>query len=386
MRPDDFVATTLAGLEEVLAAEIKELGGENVRILRRAVAFNGGTSLLYKLNFSLRTAIRILLNIKTIRLSSESDLYNGVYQLPWQDYFKSGKTIAVKAAMNSSFFDNSHYVELKVKDAIVDKLRDKTGRRPDVNAREPDISIHVHLHNKMADISLDSSGIPLFKRGYRLDGYEAPLNEVLAAGMILMTGWKGDSDFMDPMCGSGTLAIEAAMIAKGIPPGVLRKSFAFQNWLDYDESLYHRVVENLMVSREFKHKVYASDISADALRAAGKNVREALLEDVIDLSRKDFFETRPVSGDGMIVLNPPYGERIIQENINDFYEKIGNHLKSAYPGYKAWILSANHSAIRYIGLKPFRKISLLNGKLDCRYLGFDLFRGKRADFLSALQK
>jgi putative N6-adenine-specific DNA methylase len=378
----EFIATTLTGLEEVLEKEILDLGGEDTKIYRRAVSFRGGLALLYKLNFSLRTALRILYKLKTFRMKTEEDYYKGLSLIPWEDYFRNSKTISVKAVINSPVINNSHYASLKAKDAIVDRFRDRTGKRPDVDVRNPDILINVHVDNQFVDVSLDSSGEPLFKRGYRIDGFEAPVNEVLAAGMILLTGWKGDSDFIDPMCGSGTLSIEAAMIAKSIPAGVLRSSFAFQNWNDYDEDLYRRMVESMMVSREFNHKIFASDISVEACNAAKKNVKEALLEDIIQLKTRDFFETGGVKEPGLIILNPPYGERMQQEKINEFYKKIGDHLKFEYSGHTAWILSANREALKFIGLRPAEKKDLVNGQLKCKYQKYELFKGKRIDFLS----
>lgn len=378
----EFTATTLAGLENVLEKEIIDLGGQNTRIYRRAVSFEGGLSIMYKMNLGLRTALRVLYKIKTFRLRTESDYYRGIKSIPWEDYFESSKTIAVKAVVSSSLFNNSQFAALKAKDALVDRFREKSGSRPDVDIKSPEINIHIHVDNQFVDVSLDSSGEPLFKRGYRVDGFEAPLNEVLAAGMILMTGWEGDSDFIDPMCGSGTLSIEAAMIARNIPPAVLRKSFSFQNWRHYDEELYIRNAESLMVSKDFNYNIYTFDISARASKAAEKNFKQALLDDVLKPVTKDFFDTRAMNKEGLIIVNPPYGERIRQEKINEFYKKIGDHLKFEFSGYSAWILSANKEALKFIGLKPESKMDLLNGRLKCKYQKYDLFKGKRADFIS----
>ena len=377
----NFVATTLFGLEEILAREIQEQGGEDIRVYRRAVSFTGGISLMYKMNFNLRTAIRVLWKIKHIKLKSEKDLYNGVYSVPWEDLFSSGRSIAVNSAVASPFFNNSHYVSLKVKDAIVDRFRDKKGRRPDVDIDSPDVVINVHIHQANVDVSLDSSGDPLFKRGYRQSGYQAPVNEVLAAAMIKMTGWDGNSDFIDPMCGSGTLSTEAAMIAKNIPPGVLRKSFAFSNWENFDQELYSRIVEKSMVSREFNHRIFASDISAEAVDITRQNVSKALLDDLINIRKQDFFESKAFSDQGMIIINPPYGERISVARLSEFYKKIGDHLKHHYQGHTAWVLSSNLEALKHFGLRPGKKIDLLNGKIKCKYLMFELFRGKRGEFL-----
>lgn len=384
MIKSQFVATTLKGLEEVLETEIRELGGEDIRKLRRAVSFTGGLSLMYKMNFALRTALRILYQIGSVRLKRDTDLYRNIFRIEWEKYIAKNKTIAVKAVVNSTMYNNSHYVALRVKDAIVDRMREKTGTRPDVDVKNPDIPVHVHIDKDILNISLDSSGEPLYKRGYRTRSLEAPLNEVLAAGMILMTGWKGDTNFIDPMCGSGTIPIEAAMIAKGIPPGIFRKSYSFQNWVDYDEGLYSRLIETLMVSKAFEHKIYASDISAKAVNVTRKNIEAALLEDIIDVSVQDFFDRKPHNDEGLLIMNPPYGERIKQDRINTFYEKIGNHLKTHYAGFNAWLLSSNFDAIKKIGLKPSKKKDLVNGNLDCKFIKYELFKGKRSDFLKTL--
>lgn len=384
MIKSQFVATTLKGLEDVLETEIRELGGEDIRKLRRAVSFTGGLSLMYKMNFALRTALRVLYQIRSVRLKKDTDLYRSIFRIEWEKYISENKTIAVKAVVNSTMYNNSHYVALRVKDAIVDRMREKTAKRPDVDVKNPDIPIHVHIDRDILNVSLDSSGEPLYKRGYRTQSLEAPLNEVLAAGMILMTGWKGDTNFIDPMCGSGTIPIEAAMIAKGIPPGIFRKSYSFQSWVDYDEELYSRLVEGLMVSKAFGHTIYASDISAKAVNVTRKNIEAALLEDIIEVSVQDFFDRKPHNDEGLILMNPPYGERIKQDRINIFYEKIGDHLKTHYAGFDAWLLSSNFEAIKKIGLKPSKKKDLVNGNLDCKFLKYELFKGKRSIFLKSV--
>ncbi len=381
-----FVATTLFGLESILAEEIESKGGENISIFHRAVSFRGGIALLYKMNYSLRTAIRVLWKVKYIKLKTEQDLYDGVFSVPWEEYFSSSKTIAVNSVVNTPFFNNSLFVSLRVKDAIVDRFREKTGIRPDVDIENPMVVINVHIHQGNVDISLDASGTPLFKRGYRLSGSLAPLNEVLAAGMIKISGWDGESDFVDPMCGSGTLSVEAAMIAKNIPPGVFRKSFAFQNWYNYDEELYLKIVENEMKSKEFKHKILASDISAEAIEVAEVNIKNAQLDDIIILEKKDFFETEGGSDTGILIINPPYGERISIARLSEFYKKIGDKLKKSYQGYNAWVLSSNLEGLKHFGLKPGMKKDLLNGQIKCKYLNFELFKGKRNDFLRSINE
>ncbi len=379
MRGDNYVATTLFGLEEVLAGELERLGINEYQSFQRAIKFKASKAQLYKLNLSLRTAIRILLNIRSFKAVNEDNLYDGIYNIDWKEYFLPGKTIAVRTAVSSNYFNNSHYVSLKVKDAIVDRFRDDVGRRPSVDTESADISINVHINGDRVDVSLDSSGDPLFKRGYRTKQYIAPLNEALAAGMILISGWDAKSDFIDPMCGSGTLPIEAALIARDIPPGIFRKSFSFMNWIDYDEELYTRILETLLVSKSFDHKIIGCDISINALELAKDNIGKALLDDFIELERKDFNDLRPQGESGIIIINPPYGERLRDEQIENFYKTIGDNLKKNFAGYTAWILSANMDAMKFIGLKPSFKKDLLNGKLKCKFNKYELFRGKRKD-------
>lgn len=378
-----FVATTLAGLEEVLSSELRDLGAEDIKSFQRAVRFKGSFALMYKANLNLRTALRILYELKSFPLRKESDLYDELFKMNWPVLFSPDKTISVHSAISTVVFNNSHYVSLKAKDAIADRFRKDTGRRPDVDTVNPDISIHIHIHDRRVDVSLDSSGIPLFKRGYRLNQHLAPLNEVLAAGMLLMSGWNGQSDFYDPMCGSGTLSVEAAMIAKGIPPGIMREKFSFMHWKDFDEGLFLRIRDSLMVSREFHHEILASDISPAAVEHAKENIRRARLEDLVKLSRKDFHTIGNVNQGSLIILNPPYGERISEADINDFYRKIGDSLKKNFSGSTAWILSGNPEALKFVGLKPDRKTDLLNAKIKCKYCRFVLFQGKREDFLSS---
>ncbi len=383
MAEDRLIATTFFGLEDVLAGELTELGAENVRTSRRAVLFSGSPALLYKLNLSLRTAIRVLMHVRSFTAGDEDRFYKSVYSIDWESYFSPERTIAVSSTVNSRYFSHSHYVSLKAKDAIADKFRKQTGKRPDVDVRHPDISVHIHINDSRVDISLDSSGDPLFKRGYRTGQFIAPLNESLAAGMILMTGWRGESDFIDPMCGSGTLPIEAAMIAMNVPPGILRKSFSFMNWRNYDEDLYTRIVDSVLVSKPFSHRIIGTDISAEAISLARENAARALLGDVISFERTDFMTLHPPGEKGILMMNPPYGERIREERIVDIYRSVGDRLKREFTGYQAWILSANLDAMKYIGLRPSVKKMLLNGRLKCRFCAYDLFKGKRKDQFDA---
>jgi len=338
---------------------------------------------MYKANICLRTALRILYEIKSFPLRKESDLYDQIYEIKWESYFSPDKTIAVHSAVSSQVFDNSHFVSLKAKDAIVDRFRALAGKRPDVDTENPEISIHVHIHDRRVDIALDSSGSPLFKRAYRLSQHIAPLNEVLAAGLILMSGWRGESDLLDPMCGSGTIAIEAALIAKGIPPSILRTDFAFMNWNDFDPVLYEKIRETLYVSKEFNFKIKASDISEKAVKSAQENIQRIMLDDVIELKQADFHQLNHKTDSPLtIIMNPPYDERIKEDDINMFYKSMGNTMKRNFAGSDAWILSGNPGALKFIGLKPEKKTDLLNAKIKCKFCHYKLFSGARKEFLS----
>jgi len=381
MLKETYVATTLFGLEEILAGELAEIGVEDIKVLRRAVSFKATNAQLYKVNLSLHTALRVLKTIRYFRANSEKELYDKIYNIAWTDYFTVKKSFAVTSSVSSDIFNHSHYVALKTKDAIVDKFRNKTNLRPSVDIKNPDISINIHISGNSVDVSMDSSGIPLFKRGYRKGMYTAPLNEVLAAGLLKLAGWKGDTDFYDPMCGSGTIAIEAALIAKGIPPGVFRDSFAFMNWNDFDEELYRRVFEGILTGKDFNHKIYASDVSADAVKMARDNVKNAKLDDLINISVTDIGDVCPHENKGFLLINPPYGERIREDNITELYQQIGNSFKRNFTGFDAWVFSANINALKYIGLKPSKKIDLRNAKLKCKLCQYEIFEGKRKDFL-----
>lgn len=374
MKKFKIVVKTFAGLEPVLARELHALGAESVVPERRAVTFVGDTSMLYKANFLLRSALKVLKPIAQFRVNHKDDLYSQAKKIPWTEYLTLGKTFSIDSTVQSELFANSMYVSLKVKDAIADYFRESVGKRPSVNPEDPDIRIHVYLMGDYCEISLDSSGESLHKRGYRIGQGEAPVNEVLAAGMILLSGWNGDSDFMDPMCGSGTLLIEAAMIAKGIPAGIYRKSFGFERWLDFDEQLFSNIY-NAEYDRECSARIFGSDISIQSCAIARANIKNAGLSKVIEVDTNDFLELAPPFESGIIVTNPPYGERLITRSIADLYKSVGDVLKQKYAGYTAWIISSSEEGFKNIGLKPARKIELFNGALPCSYRCFELFRG-----------
>ena len=374
MKKFKIVVKTFAGLEPVLAGELNALGAESVVPERRAVSFYGDTSMLYKANFLLRTALKVLKPIAQFKVNRNEDLYNQAKNIPWSDYMTLGKSFSIDSTMQSDLFANSMYVSLRVKDAIADYFRESVGKRPSVNVDDPDIRIHVYLMGDYCEISLDSSGESLHKRGYRIGQGEAPVNEVLAAGMILLSGWRGESDFLDPMCGSGTLLIEAAMIAKGIPAGIYRKSFGFERWIDFDEQLFSEIY-NGEYETESAVRIYGSDISAQSCAIASANIKNAGLSKLIEIDTKDFLELVPPFERGIIVTNPPYGERLITRSIANLYKSVGDTLKQKYAGFTAWIISSSEEGFKNIGLKPSHKIQLFNGALPCSYRSFELFAG-----------
>jgi putative N6-adenine-specific DNA methylase len=382
MKENEFIATTMFGLEEILAGELRELGASNVKVLNRAVSFSGSQAILYKVNIGTRTAMRVLKNLKSSRVTDEESLYNLVYNMKWEEHFSVKNSFMINSSVNSTMFRHSLFVSQKCKDAIADRFRKLTNLRPSVNTSDPDITINVHISNDRADISLDSSGEPLFKRGYRAAQFLAPLNEVLAAGMIMMTGYDGSKPFVDPMCGSGTLPIEAALIAKKIPPGVFREKFGFMQWKDYDSLLFSRLIESMLNPEDLKSKIFASDISSEAIELTKKNIKKALLEEFIEIKNIDFRDFSPPGEGGIVIMNPPYGERLKENEINQFYKGIGDTLKKNYSGFDAWVLSGNPEALKFFGLRPEKKIELLNGNIKCKFQKFSIYQGSKKHKIS----
>ena len=380
--PMKLLAKSPAGLEEILAGELLALGASDIELLNRAVAFEGNKKLLYAANYHCRTALRILVPVTHFSIESELDLYTKIKAIRWEDYLNNENTLAIDSTIATSIFTHSHFVSQRVKDAIVDRFREKTGERPSVDIVNPDFRINIHMYKDEVDVSFDSSGSSLHKRGYHVSNAEAPLSEVLAAGMILLSGWDGQSNFIDPMCGSGTLLIEAAMIAMNIPAGQFRDDYGFMHWKDYDKDLWEEVQNDaLEQQREFEYKIVGSDISENNLRSAAANLKQARLQEEIELRVSPFQEITPPAGGGVMVCNPPYGERIQVEDIIELYQELGDTLKKNFKGYKAWVISSDFRALKMIGLKPMKKYTLFNGQLECRYAGFDLYEGsKRARY------
>jgi putative N6-adenine-specific DNA methylase len=372
-----MIAKTMKGLEQLLAMEIKSLGGENIRKGVRVVYFDGDKELLYRVNFQSRLALRVLKPFYEFRARDENELYNGAYNIDWSSMLSNEKTFAIDGVLNSRYFNHSRYVALRVKDAIADQFRAKTGKRPNVDPDDPDIRINLHISDDRCTLLLDSSGESLHKRGYREATHEAPLNEVLAAGIIMLSGWDRQSPFIDPMCGSGTIPIEAAMMAWNIPPGIYRKQFAFEKWPDFDDGLLGRIYNQEHPEPDEKPVIIGSDISAGAVGIARTNAGNAFLGKKIGFKISSFESLVPPVGHGVLVTNPPYGERIKQENLKAFHSVMGDVLKNRYPGYTAYILSSNMDALKFTGLRPEKKTVLFNGALKCRLVKFSIYEGSK---------
>lgn len=375
MKKQTYTATTLAGLEEVLAQELIEIGADEVQVARRSVYFSGDLKLLYKANYCLRTALRILQPIDSYKIFSADDLYQRGKNFKWEELFGVGQTFAVQSTVFSDLFNNSMFASLKLKDAIVDRFRYKFGERPSVDSKNPDIRINLHISNEFCTISLDSSGESLHKRGYRLDQNEAPMSEVLAAGLIRLSDWDRKSNLIDPMCGSGTIAIEAAMLANGIYPGSIRKNFSFRNWRNFNPEWFKQVEEEMQPTGVAPVKISASDISRRNIGIAFRNAEAAGVLPLIDFKISDFKVLEPASENPFLLFNPPYGERLTPEDTN-FYSMIGERLKHHYTNATAWIIST-HQCLKSIGLRPSRKISILNGSLECSFRKYELYQGSK---------
>jgi putative N6-adenine-specific DNA methylase len=376
----EIIAKTLYGLEETLAGELTGIGANNLQIGRRMVAFEGDKELLYKANFHCRTALRILKPVAAFNAKDPDEVYEQIKKLDLTELLPGKKTFAVDTVVHSETFNHSKFVAYRIKDAIVDHFTEKDKPRPSVRINNPDVQFHFHVSHNDCTFSLDSSGESLHRRGYRIEETEAPLNEVLAAGMIMKTGWNGESNFVDPMCGSGTLLIEAALIALNIAPGVFRDKYAFEKWDDFDPELFEAISSDDSCEKEFEFKCYGSDISPKAIAAATKNVKNAGLSKYIDLKISPFQQLEQNPGKGILITNPPYGERLNPRDLMEMYAMIGERLKHVFTGYDAWILSSNLEGLDNIGLKPFSKSKLINGSLDCEYRQYQLFAGSHKDY------
>jgi putative N6-adenine-specific DNA methylase len=372
----EMVAKTFYGLEDTLATEIRKLGGTDIEILNRAVRYRGDKALLYKSNLYLRTALRILIPIIQTKIKNQVDLYARIREYEWEKHLRTGMTIAFDTYLNSSAFTNSQFVSLRAKDAVADRMREKFNRRPSVNKNDPDLFINVHLSNNDLTVSIDTSGSSLHKRGYRVEDIEAPMNEVLAAGLILLTGWSGETQFYDPMCGSGTLGIEAALIARDIPPGIFRQQYAFERSPDFDTDMWTKIFDNI-TEKEWNGTIFAGDISKQALQAAVKNARQASVHKHINFKGMAFENIQDVPEKSTAILNPPYGQRMAMPQIVRFYKSLGDTMKKSFVGSDVWIISSHLEALKFVGLKPSAKFKLYNGSLECKFSKFSVYSGSQ---------
>lgn len=377
-----MIAKTFFGFEEILAQELRVLGAQEVEIGTRAVSFKGDKGFMYKANLSLRTAIKILKPIYYFRAINDAHLYKGIQGMDWSKYLNENQTFVIDATVHSDNFKHSQFVSQKAKDAIVDQFREKTGVRPSIDKDFPDLRINIHIDRDQVSVSLDTSGASLHHRGYRSATNIAPINEVLAAGMLLLAGWDGKSDFLDPMCGSGTILVEAAMIACNIPANINRKEFAFEKWNDWDNDLFDQIIDALLKrTREFHYTIKGYDKAPSAVNKSIDNIKNANVDEYVTVEQQNFFDTKKeTSGPLTMVFNPPYGERL-DIDLERFYRKMGDTMKQSYPGTNAWFITANLEALKFVGLKPSRKIKLFNGSLEARLVKYEMYEGsKRTKF------
>ncbi len=377
-----MVAKTFFGFEDILADELFKLGAQRVEKGTRMVSFYGDKGFMYKANLALRTALKILKPIKQFKVFNETSLYNGIQSIDWSDFLKVRQSFVVDTTVFSDQFNHSQFVALKTKDAIVDQFKSKFGDRPNIDKDHPDLKINVHIQNDICTVSLDTSGASLHHRGYRTATNIAPINEVLAAGILILSGWEGQSHFLDPMCGSGTFLVEAAMIACNIPPNINRKEFAFEKWNDWDSDLFEKVEDSLLKKiKDFPYDIMGYDKAPSAVAKATDNARNANLDEYIKIEQRNFFEThKETTGPLHMVFNPPYGERL-DIDLERFYREIGDTLKQSYPGTQSWFITGNLEALKFVGLKPSRKIKLFNGKLESRLVKYEMYEGsKRTKF------
>lgn len=373
-----FVAKTLYGLEKVLAEELINLGATDVQTANRAVLFNGDISLLYTVNYCVRTALSILMPIAEFRIRSKDDLYKAGSKIEWEKFLNPDDTFSIVPVINSPHFGHSGYAGLLLKDAIADSFRNKTGRRPSVDTSDPGILINLHISNDLVTISIDSSVVPLFKRGYRQEQPFAPLNEVLAAGIILLSGWNATTSLTDPMCGSGTIPIEAGLIACKVPPGKFRKFFGFQRWKDFDKELFEKIKRESDSQIGLSPvKIFGSDISEQAIQQSKANVARAGLSDVVSLEVSDFKNLKTIDNQGFVFLNPPYGQRLQPDEIDVLYSMIGTTLKHNFSGTTAWLITSNKESLKNVGLKTKEKHTLFNGALECILLKYEMYQGTK---------
>ncbi len=369
---------TLAHCEALLAEELRTLGAGDVEMGLRVVHCTGDMAAVYRFNYRLRTALRVLVQVTSFRARRPDDLHKKAMEFPWEEMFGIDQTFAIDPNVRSAQYRHPHFAALRLKDAIADRFAQRFGSRPDVDPARPDILLHLHVDEEQVSISLDSSGTSLNQRGYRRSGGTAPLNEVLAAAMLLHAGYDGSQVLYDPMCGSGTLSIEAASIALNRSPQLVRGEFGFMRWPTFDEVLWEEIVsESSKENRPLRAPILPSDVDHKQLALAVENIAAAGLQDILRPVLADFMTLEPTHSEGWLILNPPYGERMDQDQAEHLYRRIGERFKHHWPGFRAWVISSHTEALKSIGLKPFRKQELFNGKLSCRFQGYELYAGSR---------
>jgi len=384
--PDELRLTAKAiyGLEEVLSFELKKLGARDIELHNRAVSFTGDKGLIYKCNLHLRTALRILVPIEKFEVQDEQSLYDGIKAIDWEQYMGVDDTLGIDCVLNTPIFTHSLFIAQKAKDAIADQFRDRHNKRPSVDLARPTLRIHLHIYNNVCSVALDSSGESLHKRGYRSQVNLAPMNEVLAAGLVLLSGWNRSSNLIDPMCGSGTILIEAALIAANIPPGYYKDDFGFMRWtrfLAYDPELWQKIYD-AAIDRivEVSPNIYGGEISHNVARMAKENVKLAKVEDMVQIRECAMEDFEAPEGGGVVIMNPPYGERMDKQDSNELYASMGDTFKKRFTGYDCWIISSNMEALKYVGLKASRRIPVANGHLECRFVKYEMYSGTKRVF------
>ena len=372
-----IVAKTLQGLEEILAQEIRGLGVQDIEILNRAVRFKGGLRDLYAANYRLRTALKVLVEVETFSARNDFELYQGIQKIDWVRFMDPGMSLAVECVLFSDHFSHSQFIAQRTKDAVVDQFRDRLHKRPSVDRENPDLRISIHIQETRVNVLLDSSGASLHRRGYRAQLHQAPVNEVLAAGLLLMAGWNGQGNLVDPMCGSGTFLIEGAMIAMNIQPGTFRPNFGFEKWKNFDQDLFTDVADQIEQNTGFSHRIVGSDKAVSSLQLARESLHRTFLDKKVELVHMPIEKFIPPENGGMMITNPPYDERLRVENINNLYRLIGDRMKQHYKGYQVWIFSGNPDAMKSIGLHPARRIPMLNGSIECTFRKYDMYEGSK---------
>ncbi|MGB0194003.1 MAG: THUMP domain-containing class I SAM-dependent RNA methyltransferase [Schleiferiaceae bacterium] len=372
-----LIVKTLYGLEDILAKELLSLGGREIKTLNRAVSVVGDIGFVYKINIALRTGLRVLVPMLEFEMRDVEHYYEEIFEHPWEEYFGLDKSFAIDVVGTNDLLNHSSFAGLKAKDAVVDRFRVAKGERPSVERGTPDVPIHIHIYKRTVRVYLDASGDSLHKRGYRLKAGYAPLNEVLAAGIILHSKWNGGMPVLDPMCGSGTFLVEAALIAHQLPPNIYRETFAFHHWNGFDEQMYVKIREGLLSrAKEYDGKIMGRDMDAYALEAAAENIERAMFDDAIRIRQADFFEAEPPADKGLLLINPPYNVRI-QAQTHRMYREMGDTLKAKYAGWEVYWITSDMEAIKSIGLRPSRKWNLFNGELECKLLRFDMYEGTK---------